>query len=178
MAVPAKSLRLLGGKRRHWHEGGRLRRRRIFDHGDLRFLILQLIAESPKHGYEIIKAIEDRLAGTYTPSPGVVYPTLTLLEELGYVTLSTSEGNRKPYAVTPVGTAYLQTNKASVDAVFERITASRASQDGEPPSQVIRAMENLRLALSLRLARGRLSETQARAIAAVIDDAAIAVERT
>jgi len=76
---------------------------RIFDHGDLRFVILQLIAESPKHGYEIIKAIEEKLGGSYSPSPGVIYPTLTLLEELGYARLEASEGNRKLYAIAPDG---------------------------------------------------------------------------
>src|SRR5580704_15477146 len=63
---------------------------RVFDQGDLRFVILKLISEAPRHGYEIIKAIEDKVAGAYSPSPGVIYPTLTLLEELGYVTVESA----------------------------------------------------------------------------------------
>src|SRR5262245_16277272 len=92
--------------------GGGRRRRRVFDHGDLRFVILQLISDKPRHGYEVIKAIEDRLGGAYSPSPGVVYPTLTLLEELGYVTVSTGDGSKKLNTITPEGSAYLQVNKA------------------------------------------------------------------
>ena len=67
---------------------------RVFGHGGLRLVLLQLIADKPRHGYELIKAIEERLNGSYSPSPGVVYPTLTLLEELGYVTVSTADGAR------------------------------------------------------------------------------------
>src|ERR687883_295107 len=74
--------------------GGRFGLGRFFAHGDLRLVILHLIAEKPRHGYEIIKAIEERVAGAYSPSPGVIYPGLTLLEELGYVTVST-EGGKK-----------------------------------------------------------------------------------
>src|SRR3977135_4353694 len=69
---------------RHWHRGGRGGLGRLFAPGELRPVILNLIAEKPRHGYEIIKAIEDQVGGAYSPSPGVIYPTLTLLEELGY----------------------------------------------------------------------------------------------
>src|SRR5712691_1530926 len=105
-----------GGRRRS--RGGGRRHGRVFDHGDLRFVILQLIAESPRHGYEIIKAIEDKLGGAYSPSPGVVYPTLTLLEELGYATLSASEGSKKLYSITQEGVAYLDSNRETVAAIF------------------------------------------------------------
>ncbi|RYF66006.1 MAG: PadR family transcriptional regulator, partial [Comamonadaceae bacterium] len=77
---------------------------RVFGHGGLRFVLLQLIADKPSHGYELIKAIEERLGGAYSPSPGTVYPTLTLLEELGYVSVGTAdEGGRKRYTVTTAG---------------------------------------------------------------------------
>ena len=71
------------GHGRHGH-GGRSGLGRFFAHGDLRLVILHLIAEKPRHGYEIIKAIEEQVGGAYSPSPGVIYPTLTLLEEIGY----------------------------------------------------------------------------------------------
>lgn len=150
---------------------------RFFAHGDLRLVILQLIAEKPRHGYEIIKAIEERVAGAYSPSPGVIYPTLTLLEELGYVTVSTGEGAKKLHAITAEGQAYLDANRPAVDALFARMAeASRAR--GEPAPQVLRAMENLKLALRLRLSRGPLSEEQANAMAAALDAAATSIERT
>ena len=150
---------------------------RFFAHGDLRLVILHLIAEKPRHGYEVIKAIEERVAGAYSPSPGVVYPTLTLLEELGYVTVNASEGAKKPHGITAEGRAFLEANRPAVDALLARMDeAGRAHGDGPPP-QVLRAMENLKLALRLRLSRGPLGEEQANAVAAAIDAAATNVER-
>jgi DNA-binding PadR family transcriptional regulator len=161
---------------RHMHEVRRSRR--VFDHGDLRFLVLQLIAEGPRHGYELIKAIEEKLGGSYSPSPGVIYPTLTLLEDLRYATASTGDGNRKRYAITRNGMAHLDANKESMKAIFKRIAAARATATTDPPPEAVRAMENLRVALSLRLTRGPLTEQQIRAVAAAIDAAAVAVERS
>lgn len=151
---------------------------RVFDQGELRFVILQLIAEKPRHGYEIIKDIEDRLAGAYSPSPGVVYPTLTLLEELGYARVTAGDGGKKLYAVTPEGEAALATNRPTVDAIFARIEAIRTARGGGPPAPVMRAMHNLRVALRLRLGRGPLSEAEINAITMALDAAAVAVERS
>ncbi len=164
------------GGHRHGRGGGG-RRGRIFDQGELRLVILQLIAEKPRHGYEIIKAIEEKLAGSYSPSPGVIYPTLTLLEELGYATVTESDG-KKLHTITEQGSAYLDANRASVDAAFARMAEARSAHGGGAAPPIIRAMENLGLALRLRLVRGPLTEEQNRAIAAVIDAAAIAVERS
>ncbi len=151
---------------------------RFFAHGDLRLVILHLIAEKPRHGYEIIKAIEERVAGAYSPSPGVIYPTLTLLEELGYVTVSTGEGAKKLHAITAEGQAYLDAHRAAVDALLARMAEASRVHGGGPAPQVLRAMENLKVALRLRLSRGPLSEEQANAVAAVLDAAATSVERT
>ena len=74
----------------------------MLEHGDLRFVILDLIAEKPRHGYEIIKAIEDKVSGAYSPSPGVVYPTLTMLEELGYASVVEEDG-KQLHTLTPAG---------------------------------------------------------------------------
>src|ERR1700727_1454991 len=111
---------------RHPHEEGYGRHRRgrrsgrLFDHGELRLVVLALISERPRHGYEIIKEIEDRVAGTYSPSPGVIYPTLTMLEELGHATVAESEG-KKLYTLTAEGTAYLAANKAAVDSALQHM---------------------------------------------------------
>src|SRR6204780_3626791 len=102
-----------GGRGEGFEHGFGGGRERFFDTGHLRLVILQLIAEKPSYGYEIIKAIEERLSGGYAPSPGVVYPTLTLLEEEGYATSST-EGNKKLYTVTELGTEYLKSNQATI----------------------------------------------------------------
>jgi DNA-binding PadR family transcriptional regulator len=149
----------------------------VFDHGALRLVVLALIAERPRHGYEIIKAIEDRLAGSYSPSPGVIYPTLTMLEELGHATLEEIDG-KKLYAITAEGAAYLGVHQAAVDAALARMSEISAAHGGGPAPQIIRAIENLKLALRLRRARGPLSEDQRRAIAEILDAAALAIERS
>ena len=95
-------------------------RRRMFDQGDLRLVILQLISEKPRYGYDIIKAIEEKLSGLYSPSPGVVYPTLTFLEEAGYATAAT-EGNKKVYAITDSGLTYLNENRDTVETILNGI---------------------------------------------------------
>lgn len=164
---------------RHHRGGGRGGLGRFFAHGDLRLVILHLIAEKPRHGYEIIKAIEERVGGAYSPSPGVIYPTLTLLEELGYVSVgSAAEGGRKLHEVTEQGRAFLEANRATLDGLLARMDeAGRARGDGPAP-QVIRAMENLKLALRMRMARGPLTAEQADAVAAALDAAATGVERS
>jgi DNA-binding PadR family transcriptional regulator len=168
--------RPFGRHRHHWSDGGG-RRGRVFDHGDLRFVILALIAEKPRHGYELIKAIEDRLGGAYSPSPGVVYPTLTLLEELGHATVSAGEGGKKLYAITADGSAFLAANQATVDSIFGRMDEMGAAQS-EPAPQILRAMENLRFALRLKLTRSSLSEAQVRDITAILDEAAGRIEQS
>lgn len=164
-------------RRRHGRSAGR-RSERIFDHGALRFVLLQLIEEKPRHGYELIKAIEESLGGAYSPSPGVVYPTLSMLEDLGYASVTASEGGKKLYAATPEGAAFLLANKETVEALSQRTAKARATYGQGPAPQILRAMENLKLALRLRLGRGPLSEEQIRAVATVLDEAAVAVERS
>lgn len=165
-----------GGRHMGMGMGGGRRGRRFFDHGDLRLVVLGLIAEKPRHGYEVIKAIEEALGGQYSPSPGVVYPTLTLLEELGQVEIQPGEANRKLYAVTEAGRAFLDTNKGAVDALFARMAETRAIHGDGPPPQIIRAMENLKTALRLKLAAGKPSDEAIRQAAAAIDAAALAIE--
>ena len=163
------------GGRGHRHGGGL---RRMFDHGDLKFVVLALIAEQPRHGYEIIKEIEHRVGGAYAPSPGVIYPLLTMLEEMGLAQLSASEGAKKLYAITEQGQAELATNKANVDALFARIASARETFSSGRSPQIVRAMENLKVALRLRMERGPLTETQLQDVAAAIDAAAQAIERS
>jgi DNA-binding PadR family transcriptional regulator len=165
------------------HRGGREHRgfgpRRMFEQGDLRFLILHLLAEKPRHGYEIIKAIEDRLGGMYSPSPGVIYPTLTLLEELGYARVAApEESGKKLYTITDAGTEFLKENKTSVDMVLGRLAEISRAYGGGPPPEVRRAVHNLQMALSVRLGKGPLAEAQIRQIAAAIDQAAASIERS
>jgi len=157
--------------------GGRHALGRFFAHGDLRLVILNLIAEKPRHGYDIIKAIEGAVSGAYTPSPGVIYPTLTLLEDLGYVT-ATADGAKKLHAITEEGSAFLGANRAAVDALLARMGEAGATRGGGRSLAIWRAMENLKLATRMRMARGNLSDDQIDTIAAAIDAAATRVEKT
>ena len=153
---------------------------RVFGHGGLRFVLLQLIADKPSHGYELIKSIEDRLGGAYSPSPGTVYPTLTLMEELGYLTVEEADaGGRKRYRITDAGQAFLAENRATADAMLARMQGGvdgAGPRAGRPP-QVTRAIENLKLAMRMRLAREALTPAQANDFAAVLDHAAQQLEQ-
>jgi len=160
---------------REW--AGRFRGR-VFDSGDLRFVILRLIAEKPSYGYEIIKEIEERLGGSYAPSPGVVYPTLTLLEELGYVTVGVGDGTKKLHTITAEGTAALVANKAAIDALFERMQQAGAAFGRGRAPQIMRAVENFRMALRLKTSQGSLNEEQIRKIVEAIDGAAKQIEQS
>ena len=178
---------------RHWRDGGhdhhehghrghpgmgrRGRGGRFFDQGDLRLVILALLAEQPRHGYELIKEIEERLGGAYAPSPGVVYPTLTWLEELGYASLAEGAGSKKLYSVTPEGLAYLEQNKAQVDGLFARMDQFGGAR-GDFAPRIMRAMGNVKFALKLRLASGNLTTEQVDKIAAALDAAALEIERS
>ncbi|PWC33676.1 PadR family transcriptional regulator [Azospirillum sp. TSO35-2] len=152
--------------------------RRVFDHGDLRLVLLWLIEEKPHSGYDLIKAIEGLVGGAYSPSPGVVYPTLTLLEEQGHIRMASAEGNRKLYEITPEGAEALKASAATIAAIRERIAHAHARQTRGSSPQIVRAVENFKLALRLRLSQGDLTPDQTQAIADAIDAAARAVERS
>src|SRR5918998_2066865 len=105
---------------------GRGRSERLFDRGDLKFIILDLLREQPRHGYDIIRALEERFHGMYSPSPGTVYPTLQLLEDQGYVTSSQQDG-KKVYTVTEAGRAFLAERQETLDAIRARTEAGPGS---------------------------------------------------
>jgi DNA-binding PadR family transcriptional regulator len=162
---------------RHRHRHGRSRGGRLFDYGELRLLVLALIAEQPRHGYELIKAIEERFGGSYTPSPGVIYPTLSWLDDMGYATIEAEEGGRKRYQITAEGEAFLVANRAAAEALLSRAGPTEGGRNGVP-APVVRAMENLKLAMRLRLRQGPLDQATAESIATALDAAAQAVERS
>ncbi|PDQ17285.1 PadR family transcriptional regulator [Mesorhizobium sanjuanii] len=100
--------------------GDMFRAGRMLADGDLKLITLSLLAEAPRHGYDIIKALEERTSGVYSPSPGVVYPTLTFLEEAGYA-VSSAEGNKKVFSITEAGQAHLEENREMIDNVLEHL---------------------------------------------------------
>ena len=155
--------------------GGRARR--MFDGGELRLVLLKLIADEPRHGYDLIRRIEELTGGAYAPSPGVVYPTLTLLDEMGQIEEQRSEGAKKRFAVTEAGRAELAAKQAEVDALIARLTELGAHRHRSERSPVRRAMGNLREAVANRVGRGDFSDDTLHDIAALIDEVAQKVER-
>jgi DNA-binding PadR family transcriptional regulator len=116
---------------------------RMFDQGHLKFVILRLLDEKPRHGYEIIKEIEERFGGMYSPSPGTVYPTLTMLEDLGYARARPEESGKKIYEITDEGRAHLAENQPLIDDIFSRIADFAANIFGEPMMEVHRGFKNV-----------------------------------
>jgi len=155
---------------RHFGRGGRVAR--FLEHGDLRLLVLHLIGEAPRHGYELIKAVEDLTGGAYAPSPGVIYPTLTMLEELGQAVAAT-EGSKKLYSITDAGRAVLAGNKPLVDSILARLAGGGGREHAVP---VLRAMENVRTALRLKLGGRAASAESLRRIADALDELARKIE--
>lgn len=147
----------------------------MFDQGHLKYVILQLLEEKPRHGYEIIKEIEERFSGAYSPSPGTVYPTLTLLEDLGYARAKPEEGGKKIYEITDEGRAHLAENKPLIDDIFSKIEEFAQSLFGEPMMDVNRGLKNVASAIYGSKRHGRTAD-QIRKIKEILDRAAGEIE--
>jgi len=161
-----------------WGGGRRGRRaRRMFESGELRLVLLKLIAGEPRHGYDLIRAIEELTGGEYAPSPGVVYPTLTLLQDMGQIEEAPGDGPRKPFQATDEGRAQLEERKEEVDALFERLTDLKPREGSVAGPAIGRAIKNLMTALSHRVGRDGLDEELLHEIAAILDEAAQRIER-
>ena len=160
-----------------WGGGRRGRRSRVFEGGELRLVLLKLIAEQPRHGYDLIRAIEELTAGRYAPSPGVVYPTLTMLQDMDLVEEAAGEGGRKPFQITEAGTAHLEENQEEADELIARLERLSPSRHAEGGSPVWRAMRNLGMAIRNRLTHGDVNEDTMHELAALIDEFAQRVER-
>ncbi len=144
---------------------------RMFGHGDLRLVLLALIAEKPSHGYDLIRAIEEKFGGAYAPSPGAVYPTLTLLVEQDHLQSAEVGGGKKLYTITPEGLAFLAQNKDAVDGVKARMDlAAQAFNNHSTPEKVREAFHTLRHSLHMR--QGPWTEDEATRIRAILEKAA------
>lgn len=124
---------------RAWRGG---RRGQWFGAGDMKYVILKLLRDKPRHGYEIMKDLEERMRGCYSPSPGTVYPTLQWLEDEGLVVAREVEG-KKVYEITDSGRAFLESNKDVVEEIFERITETVERTVGGSMVEVNRAVGQL-----------------------------------
>jgi DNA-binding PadR family transcriptional regulator len=152
-------------------------RGRMFDGGELRLVLLKLIADQPRHGYDLIREIEELTGGAYAPSPGVVYPTITLLSDMGLIEEQVAEGAKKLFAVTEAGTAHLAENQEQVDALFARLAEVGAQRERTDVAPVRRAMHNLRSVLQHRLMREDIEGDAQHEIAALLDEVAQKIER-
>jgi DNA-binding PadR family transcriptional regulator len=164
-----------GGHEHGQHEHGRhgRSRGRPFDYGALRLVVLAMIADAPRHGYELMKAIEERMGGGYSPSPGVIYPTLAWLEDMGYADPA-AEGGRKRYRITPEGEAFLTANRAALDEIGARMGRGGGRRDA--PAPILEAMEGLKRALRGRFLSAPVDAAAVEEIAAAIRAAAEQVE--
>jgi DNA-binding PadR family transcriptional regulator len=166
------------GEGRGEHRG----RRRLFDGGELRLVLLRLIGDQPRHGYDLIRAIEERTGGAYAPSPGVVYPTLTMLADMGQIEEQASDGNKKLFAVTGEGNRVLDEKAEEIAALMARLDALAEMRERSEAPSIRRALHNLRHVLANKLGGHRLgggdvdSETL-NEIVALIDEVAGKIER-
>jgi DNA-binding PadR family transcriptional regulator len=157
--------------------GWKARAGRVFEQGDLKYVILRLLAEKPRHGYEIIKELEDRFGGAYAPSPGTVYPTLTMLEDLGYARAMPEEGGRKIYEITEAGRKHLEEHSATVDDIFERIARFVEGFFDAPIADLKRSMASLGRATFYFASRSPNDRERIAKISEILKRAAADIER-
>jgi DNA-binding PadR family transcriptional regulator len=171
-----------GGDWSQWGGGGRGsrggQRRGMFKPGELRLVLLAMIAQQPRHGYDLIQSIEEMTGGDYVPSPGVIYPTLTMLEDMGHIAEQASEGSsRKAYEITFEGEAHLDERRGEADALLARLREAGDRQRNAGGAPISRAVGNLLSALWHRVQRDGIDEETLHKIADILDDAARKVER-
>ncbi len=154
------------------------RRDRLFEQGDLRLVVLELLRAHARYGYEIIKAIAELAGGEYSPSAGVIYPTLGLLAETGHATVARDSGGKKHYAITPQGTEFLESQRDVLQRIRLRLASAASLADARRAPQLQRSMQNFNTALHLRLSRGPLQPDALCQLAEAIDRAAIDIERS
>jgi DNA-binding PadR family transcriptional regulator len=148
----------------------------MFGQGDLKYVILGLLAEKPRHGYEIIKELEERFGGAYSPSPGTVYPTLSLLEDLGYARALVEEGNRKVFEITDEGRKHLEENRSTVDDIFSRVDEMGSFFFGPAMAVVGRSFGNLGRTAFRSAMRHQGDEEWLRRMKEILDRAAAEIE--
>lgn len=150
---------------------------RVFGPGDLRLVLLAMIEEKPRHGYELIKELEQKFGGGYAPSPGSIYPTLTLLEELEHVRATSSEGTKRLFEITADGKKFLRDNEAALKSAMSRMEMAARAVSGElPPDELHHAMHTLKAALMFH--RGGWDARETERVRKIIQDAADAISRS
>ncbi len=167
------------GEGRHGGGGGfgGGRRQRFFGHGELRLVVLDILSRNASHGYELIKEIENMTQGSYSPSPGVIYPTLDLLQDQGLITIQEEDGGRKKIAITGEGSNMLAENKEVLEQVQLKLKARMVGHELRKDPQMKRALENFKAVLNLKVNQSELSDAQLKQIVGVIDRAALEISQ-
>ena len=159
------------------HRRGPGGRGRMFGSGELRLVLLALVAETPRHGYELIKVIEELSGGNYAPSPGVVYPTLNLLTDEGLIAEQAGDGARKSFAVTDAGRAELDQRVDEFEKIVARLKALAEERERHSAPPLKRAMGNLFMAVRSRMGGTESDRETMHQIAEILDEAARKIER-
>ena len=149
----------------------------MFESGEVKFVILRMLAEKPRHGYEIIRALEEKFGGMYTPSPGTVYPTLQLLEDEGYVRVVVEEGGKKVYHVTPEGERYLEEHRDLLDEIIGRVRETVRDFTGGGSGEVHQAFAHLAGVTFKRAWRRGPDDPALRRVAEILKQAAADIEQ-
>ena len=158
------------GKARH-------RRERLFDANDIRLLILYFLEKNTAHGYELIKSIEALAKGEYVPSPGIIYPNLTLLEEMGYIQPTASLSGKKAWQLSDEGKTALATQQSDVDIIIERLESLAVLGDNRRIPELQRAVHNFKMAINTKLGKQDIPQETLNKIIDTLDKAAKEIER-
>ncbi|WP_233268244.1 PadR family transcriptional regulator [Pantoea sp. BAV 3049] len=156
----------------------RKRREKMLDAGDIRLLMLHFIAQGTAHGYELIKSVEDLSKGEYTPSPGIIYPNLTLLEERELIRVADPQAARKAFSLTSEGELQLRQNQEAVHLIICRLSSLAVLVNNRSIPEVERAIHNMKMALHTRLSQPNLSQQTLHQIIDALDEAAKKIERS
>jgi len=157
--------------------GRHKRRARMFRRGELKLILLHLVAEEPSHGYDLIKKIEELTSGHYAPSPGIVYPALTLMTEMDLVDEETGKDGKKVYSITKDGKAKLKDEEKHIAEVLERLEGVAQMDKAADGASIRRAVHNLKSTIRIRLAEEEKDSDKILDVAAIIDEAAGKIER-
>lgn len=156
----------------------RKRREKVLDAGDIHLLILHFLSQGTVHGYEIIKRVEDLSKGEYAPSPGIIYPNLSLLEKQEYISSSGPLVGRKAFSLTPAGLLHLQENETDLQNIISRFSLLAIMVENRSLPEVDRAIHNIKMALNTRLSCPSLSKATLYAIIDALDEAAKKIEQS
>ena len=164
------------GGRGEGHGGGG-RRQRFFGHGELRLVVLSILKDNASHGYELIKAIEGLTQGHYSPSPGVIYPTLDLLQDQGLITVHEEDGGRKKIAITAEGIQTLEENQEPLEHIQARLKSRMVGHELRKNPQMKRALDNFKAVLDLKVNQGEIGDAQLKQVIGIIDRAALEISQ-